>query len=58
MGENVDNEYQKETYVNVNLVPLEEKFDTTTTLLTYEIFWKNKMIKLKLLRQIFEPFRL
>jgi hypothetical protein len=42
MGENVDNEYQEKTYVNFNLLPLEEKFDTTTGLLTYELFWNNK----------------
>jgi hypothetical protein len=58
MGENADNEYQEKTYVNVNLVPLEEKFDTTTSLLTYEIFWQKKVIKLKLLRHRFNPFRL
>jgi hypothetical protein len=50
MGENEDNEYQEKTYVNVNLVPLEETIDTTTSLFTYEIFWKKKMIKIKLLR--------
>lgn len=44
MGANADNEYQEKTYVNVNLVPLEEKFDTTTALLTYERFWQKKVI--------------
>lgn len=44
MGANADSEYQEKTYVNVNLVPLEEKFDITTALLTYERFWQKKVI--------------
>ncbi|XP_068653978.1 receptor-like serine/threonine-protein kinase ALE2 isoform X2 [Aristolochia californica] len=43
MGANVDSEDQGKTVVDIDLVPLGEKFDNTTALLTYDRFWKKKV---------------
>ncbi|KAJ8534617.1 hypothetical protein K7X08_016345 [Anisodus acutangulus] len=43
VGASADNQNQEKTIVDINLVPLGEKFDNTTAMLTYERFWKKKM---------------
>ncbi|KAJ6403669.1 hypothetical protein OIU84_011966 [Salix udensis] len=43
MGASADSQNQGKTVVDINLVPLGEKFDNTTAMLTYDRFWKNKM---------------
>ncbi|XP_068665851.1 receptor-like serine/threonine-protein kinase ALE2 [Aristolochia californica] len=43
MGANVNSEDQEKTVVDIDLVPLGEKFDNTTALLTYDRFWKKKV---------------
>ncbi|XP_011024518.1 PREDICTED: receptor-like serine/threonine-protein kinase ALE2 [Populus euphratica] len=43
MGASADSQNQGKTVVDINLVPLGEKFDNTTAILTYDRFWKNKM---------------
>ncbi|GAV74161.1 Pkinase_Tyr domain-containing protein [Cephalotus follicularis] len=43
MGATADSENQGKTVVDINLVPLGEKFDNTTALLTYDRFWHNKV---------------
>ncbi|KAF5178349.1 Receptor-like serine/threonine-protein kinase ALE2 [Thalictrum thalictroides] len=42
MGANADN-HDQGTVVDINLVPLGEKFDNTTALLIYERFWGKKV---------------
>eukprot|EP01018_Ginkgo_biloba_P041189 Gb_00065 [translate_table: standard] len=44
MGANADGQDQEKTFVNIDLVPLGEKFDMTTALLTWDRFWQKKMI--------------
>ena len=43
VGASADNQNQERTIVDINLVPLEDKFDNTTAMLIYERFWKKKM---------------
>ncbi|XP_043705850.1 receptor-like serine/threonine-protein kinase ALE2 isoform X2 [Telopea speciosissima] len=43
MGASAYIQDQGKTVVDINLVPLGEKFDSTTALLTYERFWHKKM---------------
>ncbi|KAJ7008958.1 receptor-like serine/threonine-protein kinase ALE2 [Populus alba x Populus x berolinensis] len=43
MGASADSQNQGKTVVDINLVPLGEKFDNTTAILIYDRFWKNKM---------------
>ncbi|CAI9107521.1 OLC1v1006894C1 [Oldenlandia corymbosa var. corymbosa] len=42
-GASADTQNQERTVVDVNLVPLEERFDNTTALLIYERFWQKKV---------------
>ncbi|KAK9282381.1 hypothetical protein L1049_005298 [Liquidambar formosana] len=43
MGVNADGQNLGKTVVDVNLVPLGEKFDNTTAILIYERFWQKKV---------------
>ncbi|XP_065873979.1 receptor-like serine/threonine-protein kinase ALE2 [Euphorbia lathyris] len=43
MGASADSENQGKTVVDINLVPLGEKFDNTTAILTYDRFWHKKV---------------
>ncbi|XP_014496065.1 receptor-like serine/threonine-protein kinase ALE2 isoform X3 [Vigna radiata var. radiata] len=43
MGATADTQNQGRTVVDINLVPLGEKFDNTTAALTYERFWHKKV---------------
>ena len=43
MGASADSQNQERTVVDINLVPLGEKFDNTTAVLTYERFWHKKV---------------
>ncbi|XP_027350742.1 receptor-like serine/threonine-protein kinase ALE2 isoform X1 [Abrus precatorius] len=43
MGASADSQNQGRTIVDINLVPLGEKFDNTTAALTYERFWHKKV---------------
>ncbi|XP_020213059.1 receptor-like serine/threonine-protein kinase ALE2 [Cajanus cajan] len=43
MGATADSQNQERTIVDINLVPLGEKFDNTTAALTYERFWHKKV---------------
>ncbi|XP_073222257.1 receptor-like serine/threonine-protein kinase ALE2 isoform X3 [Cicer arietinum] len=43
MGATADSQNQGRTIVDINLVPLGEKFDNTTAALTYERFWNKKV---------------
>lgn len=43
MGATADSQNQGRTSVDINLVPLGEKFDNTTAALTYERFWHKKV---------------
>ncbi|KAI4319351.1 hypothetical protein MLD38_032956 [Melastoma candidum] len=43
MGASADSLNQGQTIVDINLVPLGEKFDNTTALLIYERFWEKKV---------------
>ncbi|KAK3007569.1 hypothetical protein RJ639_014415 [Escallonia herrerae] len=43
MGATADSQSQEKTAVDINLVPLGEKFDNTTAMLTYERFWEKKV---------------
>lgn len=43
MGASADSQNQGKTVVDVNLVPLGEKFDNTTAILTYERLWHKKL---------------
>ncbi|KAK8473555.1 hypothetical protein PHAVU_001G167700 [Phaseolus vulgaris] len=43
MGATADSQNQGRTVVDINLVPLGEKFDNTTAALTYERFWHKKV---------------
>lgn len=43
MGASADIQNQERTAVDINLVPLGEKFDNTTAMLTYERFWQKKL---------------
>uniref|UniRef100_A0A6N2L8D0 Protein kinase domain-containing protein n=1 Tax=Salix viminalis TaxID=40686 RepID=A0A6N2L8D0_SALVM len=43
MGASAANQNQGKTVVDINLVPLGEKFDNTTAILTYDRFWKKKV---------------
>lgn len=43
MGASADNQNQEKTAVDINLVPLGEKFDNTTAILTYDRFWQKKV---------------
>ncbi|CAK7349486.1 unnamed protein product [Dovyalis caffra] len=43
MGASADSQNQGKTVVDINLVPLGEKFDNTTAILTYDRFWKRKV---------------
>lgn len=43
MGANADSQNQGRTIVDINLVPLGEKFDNTTAVLIYERFWHKKV---------------
>lgn len=42
-GASADSQDQERTAVDINLVPLGEKFDNTTALLTYDRFWRKKL---------------
>lgn len=42
-GASADSQNQDKTAVDINLVPLGEKFDNTTALLTYDRFWRKKL---------------
>ncbi|XP_017230270.1 receptor-like serine/threonine-protein kinase ALE2 isoform X1 [Daucus carota subsp. sativus] len=42
-GASADDQNQDKTAVDINLVPLGEKFDNTTATLTYERFWQKKV---------------
>ncbi|XP_071714074.1 receptor-like serine/threonine-protein kinase ALE2 [Rutidosis leptorrhynchoides] len=42
-GASADTQNQEQTAVDINLVPLGEKFDNTTALLTYDRFWRKKL---------------
>ncbi|CAN6476982.1 unnamed protein product [Victoria cruziana] len=43
MGADADKQDQEKTVVNIDLVPLGEKFDNATALLIYERFWQRKV---------------
>lgn len=43
MGASADSQNQGRTVVDVNLVPLGEKFDNTTAVLIYDRFWHKKV---------------
>ncbi|XP_058005821.1 receptor-like serine/threonine-protein kinase ALE2 isoform X2 [Hevea brasiliensis] len=43
MGASADSDNQGKTVVDINLVPLGDKFDNTTAILTYERFWHKKV---------------
>ncbi|KAA8550681.1 hypothetical protein F0562_002365 [Nyssa sinensis] len=43
IGASADSQNQEKTMVDINLVPLGEKFDNTTATLTYERFWEKKV---------------
>ncbi|XP_051143194.1 receptor-like serine/threonine-protein kinase ALE2 isoform X2 [Andrographis paniculata] len=43
IGASADNQNQEKTVVDINLVPLEEKFDNTTATLTYQRFLHKKV---------------
>ncbi|XAR61028.1 Non-specific serine/threonine protein kinase [Bertholletia excelsa] len=43
IGAIADNQNQERTVVDINLVPLGEKFDNTSAMLTYERFWQKKV---------------
>ncbi|KAE9460738.1 hypothetical protein C3L33_07341, partial [Rhododendron williamsianum] len=43
IGASADSQNQGRTVVDINLVPLGEKFDNTSALLTYERFWEKKV---------------
>lgn len=43
VGASADSQNQERAVVDVNLVPLEERFDNTTALLIYERFWQKKV---------------
>ncbi|XP_012085196.1 receptor-like serine/threonine-protein kinase ALE2 isoform X3 [Jatropha curcas] len=43
MGASADSQNQGKTVVDINLVPLGEKFDNTTAILTYDRFWHKKV---------------
>lgn len=43
MGATADGQNQGRTIVDINLVPLGEKFDNTTAALTYERLWHKKV---------------
>lgn len=43
MGATADSQNQGRTMVDINLVPLGEKFDNTTAVLTYRRFWDKKV---------------
>lgn len=42
-GANADDQNQERTAVDINLVPLGDKFDSTTAKLTYQRFLQNKV---------------
>ncbi|XP_071937847.1 receptor-like serine/threonine-protein kinase ALE2 [Coffea arabica] len=44
VGASADSQNQGRTVVDVNLVPLEDRFDNTTALLIYERFWQKKVL--------------
>ena len=43
MGVIADSQNQESTVVDINLVPLGEKFDNTTATLTSDRVWHNKL---------------
>lgn len=43
VGATADSGNQDRTLVDINLVPLGEKFDNTTAMLTYERFWRKEV---------------
>ncbi|KAK4272982.1 hypothetical protein QN277_021460 [Acacia crassicarpa] len=43
MGASADSQNQGKTVIDMNLVPLGEKFDNTTAVLIYERFWHKKV---------------
>ncbi|KAF8402011.1 hypothetical protein HHK36_012962 [Tetracentron sinense] len=43
MGAGANSQNQGKTVVDINLVPLGEKFDKTTAILTYDRFWQKKV---------------
>lgn len=43
MGASADSQNQGRTIVDINLVPLGEKFDNTTAILIYDRFWHKKV---------------
>lgn len=43
VGASADSQNQERAVVDVNLVPLEVRFDNTTALLIYERFWQKKV---------------
>lgn len=43
MGASADSQNQGKTVVDINLVPLGDKFDNTTAILTYERLWHKKV---------------
>ncbi|KAK2648714.1 hypothetical protein Ddye_016203 [Dipteronia dyeriana] len=44
MGASADSQNQGKTVVDINLVPLGEKFDNTTAVLTYDRLWHKKVL--------------
>ncbi|XP_017249821.1 receptor-like serine/threonine-protein kinase ALE2 [Daucus carota subsp. sativus] len=42
VGANADHQNQERTVIDINLVPLGDRFDNTTATLIYERFWQNK----------------
>ncbi|XP_052171313.1 receptor-like serine/threonine-protein kinase ALE2 [Diospyros lotus] len=43
IGASADSQNQEKTVVDINLVPLGQKFDNTTAMLTYQRFWQKKV---------------
>lgn len=43
MGASAESQNQGKTVIDMNLVPLGEKFDNTTAVLIYERFWHKKV---------------
>lgn len=43
IGASADHQNQERTAIDINLVPLGERFDNTTATLIYERFWKKKV---------------
>ncbi|KAL4652543.1 hypothetical protein ACB092_01G241000 [Castanea dentata] len=44
IGANADSQQAEKTIVNIDLVPLDEKFDSTTAMLTFQRFWHKQVV--------------